>query len=251
MSRRVMIAGNWKMHKTVAESVALAQALAAGLASPAAAEVLVAPTALALHPVAQALQGSGVLVAAQDLYWQDQGAFTGQISGPLIRAAGASHVIIGHSERRQFFGETEKTAALRLAAAMRAGLTPILCVGETLAERGKGQTEGVLESQMAGALAGLDAAGLGGLILAYEPVWAIGTGQNATPEQANEAHAFLRAWLAWRFDKEVANSTRILYGGSVKPANAAGLLSQTEVDGALVGGASLSPADFLGILQAV
>jgi triosephosphate isomerase len=250
MARPKMVAGNWKMHKTVAESVALAGQVADGLGKRAV-EVLVAPTALALYAVGQRLTGSGVLLAAQNLHWEDQGAYTGEVSGPLVKAAGASHVIIGHSERRQYFGESEKTAALRVGAALRGGLAPILCVGETLAEREKDQTEGVLESQLAGALAGLKSGELGGLILAYEPVWAIGTGVTASEEQANSAHAFIRSWLSYRFDKDVANHTRILYGGSVKPANAAGLLNQSEVDGALVGGASLNSMDFLGIIQAL
>jgi triosephosphate isomerase len=250
MTRRKMVAGNWKMHKNLAESVELAGQVADGVAGKDL-DVLVAPTALALNAVGQRLAGSGVLLAAQNLFWEDQGAFTGEVSGPLIQAAGASHVIIAHSERRQYFGESEKTASLRVGAALRCGLVPILCVGETLGEREKDQTEGVLESQLAGALAGLKAGGLGGLILAYEPVWAIGTGLTASEQQANQAHAFIRSWIAYRFDKEVAECARILYGGSVKPANAAGLLSQSEVDGALVGGASLSAKDFLGIIQAL
>ncbi len=250
MTRRKMVAGNWKMHKSLAESVELAGRVAEGLKD-ADLDVLVAPTALALAAVGTRLAGSMVLLAAQNIFWEEQGAYTGEVSAPLVKAAGASHVIIGHSERRQYFGESEKTAGLRVAAALAGGLVPILCVGETLAERQKDQTQGVLESQLAGALAGLAANDLGGLILAYEPVWAIGTGVNASAQQANEAHAFIRAWLDYRFDKEVANGTRILYGGSVKPANAAGLLNQSEVDGALVGGASLNAADFLGIIQAV
>ena len=249
MSRKLMIAGNWKMHKTVAESVELAGAVADGLKR-ADLEVLVAPTALAVHAVGQRLAGGPVLLGGQNLHWQDQGAFTGEVSGPLLKAAGASHVILGHSERRQYFGETEKTVNLRLKAALACGLAPIVCVGETLEERQSGATEGVLTSQLGGALAGLASQGLGGMILAYEPVWAIGTGLTASDEQANQAHAFIRQWLAWRFDKAVANSTRILYRGSVKPANAAGLLGQVEVDGALVGGASLAATDFLGIINA-
>ncbi|CAO0824270.1 Triosephosphate isomerase [Desulfarculales bacterium] len=254
MKRRKMVAGNWKMHKTVAQSVELAGQVADGLKGREV-DVLLAPTVLALAAVGARLAGTPVLLAAQNLFWEDQGAYTGEVSGPLIKAAGASHVIIGHSERRQYFGESEETAGLRVAAALAAGLVPILCVGETLAQRQKAQTEGVLESQLAGALAGLSAngqaglAGLGGLIVAYEPAWAIGTGVNASEEQANQAHAYIRSWLAYRFDKKVAKATQILYGGSVKPANAAGLLNQSEVDGILVGGASLNAADFLGIIQ--
>jgi triosephosphate isomerase len=214
-------------------------------------DALVCPTFLAVHPVAQLLKGSRLLVGGQNLHWEDQGAFTGEVSGPLLKAAGASHVIIGHSERRQLFGETERSVARRLAAAWRAGLTPILCVGELLEERQGGQTEGVLESQLAGALAGVAPAQARDLVIAYEPVWAIGTGLTATDEQANQAHAHIRTWLSSRFDKQLADSTKILYGGSVKPANAAGLLSQGEVDGVLVGGAALTAESFLGIIQAI
>lgn len=250
MARRLMVAGNWKLHKTIAESVALAGEVAQGLARDDI-DVLVAPTFVALEAVARRLEGTPVLLAAQNLFWEDQGAFTGEVSGPMIKAAGATHVIIGHSERRQYFGESEKSVARRITAARRAGLTPIVCVGETLDEREASQTEGVLESQLAGALAGMGPEDMDGLIMAYEPVWAIGTGLTASQEQAAEAHAAIRAWLGTRFNKQVANNCRILYGGSVKPANAAGLLGQSEVDGALVGGASLSAADFLGIIGAI
>jgi triosephosphate isomerase len=249
MSRRLMVAGNWKMHLTVAESVELAGAVAGGLERDDL-DVLVAPTFPALYPVAQCLEDSRVLLAAQNLYWENQGAFTGEVSGAMIAAAGADHVLVGHSERRQLFGETEKTCALRLAAALDAGLTPILCVGETIDEREGGRTEGVLESQLAGALAGMGPDQAEKLILAYEPVWAIGTGLTASEEQAQEAHAHIRAWVQGRFNEKVANTCRILYGGSVKPANAAGLLRQRDVDGALVGGASLTARDFLGIIKA-
>ena len=249
MSRKLMVAGNWKLHKTVDESVALAREVAQGLERQDL-DVLVSPTYLALAPVAQALAGTPVLLAAQNLYWENQGAFTGEVSGPLIKAAGASHVIVGHSERRQFFGESEKTVNLRLAAALAAGLTPIFCVGETLAERQADQTGDVLTSQLAGGLAGFDSGQVGAMIIAYEPVWAIGTGMTASEEQANDSHGLIRLWLASRYDKQVANSMRILYGGSVKPANAAGLLNQPEVDGALVGGASLTADNFLGIIRA-
>jgi triosephosphate isomerase len=249
MSRRLMVAGNWKMHKTVDESVALAKALMQGLKR-SDLDVLIAPTFPAIHPVAQAVKDSPILVAGQNLYWQDQGAFTAEVSGPMLKAAGADHVIIGHSERRQFFGETEKTVSLRLHAALKAGLTPIVCVGETLEEREAEQTGDVLTSQLAGGLAGLSLEDAAKLIIAYEPVWAIGTGKTATEDQADEAHAVIRAWLGRRFDKAIENSARILYGGSVKPANAAGLLNREHVDGALVGGASLTAEDFLGIIEA-
>jgi triosephosphate isomerase len=250
MARRILVAGNWKLHKTVDESVELAIAVMNGYERDDL-DVLVAPTYVALHAVAQALKGSKVLLGAQNLYWQDQGAYTAEVSGPMIAAAGASHVIIGHSERRQYFGETEKSVALRIAAALKSGLTPIFCIGETKDERESGQTEDVLISQIAGGMAGMDSAAAGRLIIAYEPVWAIGTGLTATDEQANEAHAAIREYLAHRFDAALAGNCRILYGGSVKPGNAHGLLGQEHVDGALVGGASLKAEDFTGIINAV
>ena len=250
MSRRLMVAGNWKLHKTVDESVTLASQLIQGFKRDDL-DILVAPTFPAIYAVAQAAQGTPLLVAGQNLYWQDQGAFTAEVSGPMLKAAGASHVIIGHSERRQYFGETEKTVNLRTMAALKAGLTPIVCVGETLEEREANQTGDVLESQMAGGLAGLDLQQAAKLIIAYEPVWAIGTGMTASEDQADEAHAQIRTWLGRRFDKNIENSARILYGGSVKPANAAGLLNREHVDGALVGGASLTAQDFLGIIEAL
>ncbi len=249
MARKIMVAGNWKLHKTVEESLALGKAVAAGLGGEDV-DVLLCPTFPAIYPLAQALAGGPVLVGGQNLYWEDSGAFTGEVSGPLLKAAGAEYVIIGHSERRQFFGESEKSVNRRVQAALGAGLTPILCVGESLDEREGGQTGDVLESQLAGGLAGFKAPDLGGLIVAYEPVWAIGTGRTASVEQAAQAHAQIRAWLGRRFNKDVADTTRILYGGSVKPANAAGLLSQEDVDGALVGGAALDAESFLGIIKA-
>ncbi len=248
--RRKLIAGNWKLHKTVEESLELAGQLSAGLKRDDL-DVLVCPTFPALFPVAQRLKGTAVKVGAQNLFWEDQGAFTGEVSGPMIKAAGAIYALVGHSERRLHFAESEKTAALRVAAAWRSGLTPILCVGELLQERETGRMEGVLESQLAGALAGVSTAQAGGLVIAYEPVWAIGTGKTASDAQANEAHAYIRGWLSYRFDKHVAESLKILYGGSVKPANAAGLLNQSEVDGVLVGGASLDASSFLGIIHAI
>jgi triosephosphate isomerase len=250
MARRIMVAGNWKMHKTVDESLELAKGVMQGYKRDDL-DVLIAPTFVALSEVARAVKDSSVMVGAQNLYWQDQGAYTAEISGPMIKAAGASHVIIGHSERRQYFGETEKTVALRVGAALKHGLSPIFCIGETKEERESSQTEDVLISQIAGGMAGLDKQTASRLILAYEPVWAIGTGLTATDEQANEAHAAIREYLAHRFDQDLAQDCRILYGGSVKPGNAHGLLGQEHVDGALVGGASLTAEDFTGIINAV
>ena len=249
MARRLLVAGNWKLHKTVDESVELASAVMNGCKR-SDLDVLLGPTFVALQAVVQAVKGSPILVAAQNLYWQDQGAYTAEISAPMIKACGASHVIIGHSERRQYFGETEKTVSLRLNAALKHGLIPILCIGESIEEREAGQTGDVLISQLAGALAGLDAKAAAPIIVAYEPVWAIGTGLTATKEQANEAHASIRRYLASRMGPELAESCRILYGGSVKPGNAAELMAEEHVDGALVGGASLKAQDFLGIIEA-
>lgn len=250
MSRRIMVAGNWKMYKTVDQAVALARAVADGFKRHDV-DALLCPNFVCLEAVARAVAGTPLMVGAQNIYWQDEGAFTAEVSGPMLRSAGASHVIIGHSERRQYFAESEKTVNLRLRAVLKHGLAPIVCVGETQAERESDQTEDVLASQLAGGLAGLGAAQMNGLIVAYEPVWAIGTGLTASDEQAQQVHAFIRAWLAARFDNQVANSCRILYGGSVKPANAAGLLRQNDIDGALVGGASLDAENFLGIIAAV
>ena len=246
---RKLIAGNWKMHKTVKESLELAAALLKGL-SRTDVDVVIAPTSLAIAPLADLLRGTAIKLAGQNIYWQDQGAYTGEISAPLLKAAGASHVLVAHSERRQYFAETEKTACLRVQAALQHGLAPILCIGETLEEREAGQTKDVLESQLSGALAGFSREQAVKMIYAYEPVWAIGTGKTASDEQANEAHGFVRAWLQARFGKEVAENSLVLYGGSVKPANARGLLRQKDVDGALVGGASLQAEDFLAIINA-
>jgi triosephosphate isomerase len=243
-----LIAGNWKMHKSVKESLELAEALLKGL-SRTDVDVLIAPTSLAIAPLADLLRGTAIKLAGQNIYWQDQGAYTGEISAPLLKAAGASYVLVAHSERRQYFFETEKTACLRVQAALKHELIPVLCIGETLEEREAGQTRDVLESQLSGALAGFSKAQAGRMIYAYEPVWAIGTGITATDEQANEAHGFVRAWLQTRFGKDVAEKSPILYGGSVKPANAKGLLKQKDVDGALVGGASLQAEDFLAIIN--
>lgn len=245
-----MIAGNWKMYKTVPEAVELASGVASGLTGGESCDILLCPNNLALQKVSEACSATAVMVGGQNLHWEDQGAFTAEVSGSMLKSAGASHVIIGHSERRQYFGETEKTVNLRVGAALKHSLVPVLCIGETIDERRGGKTQGVLASQLAGGLAGFGAADLAGLILAYEPVWAIGTGETATDEQAQETHAFIRTWMTQNFDNQLANSCRILYGGSVKPANAAGLLRQPDVDGALVGGASLEAESFLGIIAA-
>jgi triosephosphate isomerase len=248
MSRKPFIAGNWKLNLTIDEGVALVQALAS-VAATSRAEVAVCPTALAVHAIAKAAAGSAIGVGGQNAYWEEKGAFTGEISASQLKAAGAKYVVLGHSERRQLFGETDETVNKRLKAVLAQSLVPILCIGETLAERDGGQLESVLSRQITGALAGLNAAQLATLVVAYEPVWAIGTGRTATTAQAQEAHAFVRGVLRGLVG-ELADKIRIQYGGSVKPDNAKELLSQPDVDGALVGGASLKAADFSAIIAA-
>ncbi len=247
MTRRQLIAGNWKLHNTLAESVALATALRNGAAS-ARCDIVVAPVCTALASVRATLQGCAIGLAAQDVYWVREGAYTGQVSAPLLRDVGCTFCIIGHSERRQFFGETDDTVRKKVRAALDAGLSPILCVGESLEQREQGATLGVVLGQLSAGLAGIDSAALVQLVIAYEPVWAIGTGRTATPDDAQAVHAAIRARLASDRGAAFAAGLRILYGGSVKPDNAQALLSQTDIDGALVGGASLVPEQFLAIV---
>jgi triosephosphate isomerase len=248
--RRPLVAGNWKMHKTVSEALAFVAALDAKLKeAPARAEVLVAPPFTALAPVARALEGTGIEVGGQNCHWEAAGAFTGEVSAPMVAELGARYVILGHSERRQHFGETDETVNRRLKAVLASQLRPIVCVGETLAERDAGQTLDVVTRQVTGALNGLSEGALGELVVAYEPVWAIGTGRNATSGQAQEAQAHIRELLTRLYQRQFAQGVRILYGGSVKPDNAKELFSQPDVDGGLVGGASLKVADFVAIVQ--
>ncbi len=254
--RRPIIAGNWKCHLLSSEAVSLIQSLRKvldGLEGP---EVVVCPTFTSLASVKQALAGSSIGLGAQDLFWELQGAFTGEVSAPMLVDAGCRYVIIGHSERRRFFGETDEMVHRKLQAALTSRLTPIVCIGETLEEREQEQTLEVLRRQLRGALNGptggdhFAAKDLAHLVLAYEPVWAIGTGRNATPEQAQEAQHFIREWLSSAFGQPFAESVRIQYGGSVTAANALSLLSQPDVDGALVGGASLKADSFVAIVKA-
>lgn len=249
MTRRKLFAGNWKLNKTVPEALALVNELKRLLASVRDCDIAVAPPYTALWPVGQKLQDSNIALAGQDLFYEDGGAFTGSVSGPMLRDVGCTYVLVGHSERRQFFAETLETSAKRLQAALRAGLTPILCVGETLPEREANRTTHVVASQLEAALQGLDKAALGRVVVAYEPVWAIGTGKVATPAQAQEVHNGIRERLRTH-DVGIAQTLRILYGGSVKPDNAKELMSQPDIDGALVGGASLDAASFAGIVKA-
>ena len=251
MTRTPLIAGNWKMHCTRPEAVALAAGIKAGVSNVAGREVLVAPPYTALEAVAGALAGSKVLLAGQDLHWESKGAFTGEVSAPMLRDVGCTHVIIGHSERRQYFGETDETVAKKVASARANGLVPIVCVGESLQEREAGETLAVVGRQVRRGLLGCDAAAIRALVIAYEPVWAIGTGRVATPEQAQEVHAFIRRTLVELSDRDAADSCRILYGGSVKSDNIDELMRQADIDGALVGGASLQVESFVRIAQFV
>ena len=244
MSRRKCLAANWKMHGTVASIQAYLEALVDRVAADGP-EVVVCPPFTLLPAAALIASGSAVAIGGQSCHWEEKGAYTAEIAPAMLAEIGATFVIVGHSERRQYFGETDATAAARARAAQRAGLTVIFCLGETLDQREAGETFAVLERQSA-VLAGLNPALL---TLAYEPVWAIGTGRNATPEQAQEAHAFLRSRAAALLGPGAADGLRILYGGSVKPDNAAKILSQGDVDGALVGGASLDAASFWAIIQ--
>ena len=246
--RTKLICGNWKLHKTINESLELATAIKNAVGPIRDVEVAVAPVFTALHAVAKRLEGTSVAVAAQNCFWEDQGAWTGEVSAKLLKDVGCKYVIIAHSERRQHFGELDASANLKVRAALRTGVDPILCVGETLAERDAGEAFHVVARQLAGGLAGLSPKDGERLVIAYEPVWAIGTGRTATPQQAQEMHEFIRGKLAEHFG-DVAQQIRIQYGGSVKPDNAALLMEQPDIDGALVGGASLKADDFLKIVK--
>jgi triosephosphate isomerase len=245
-----MIAGNWKLHNTVAESQALARAIAARAGSALACDVVVAPVATSLAAVKQVVGGSAVGVAAQNTHWEDSGAFTGELSPALLVDVGCGYCIVGHSERRQYFGETDAGVRKKVAALLVHKVVPILCVGESLEQREAGQTLDVVLGQVEAATEGLDAVALAPLVVAYEPIWAIGTGRTAKPEDAQDVHGAIRGHLAELKGKPWADSVRILYGGSVKPDNANELLSQPDVDGALVGGASLSADNFIPIIDA-
>jgi triosephosphate isomerase len=247
--RRPFIAGNWKLNKTIAEALDLVNTLRVDLAGIADADIVVAPVFTALGPVAMALTGSNISVAAQNCYPEKSGAFTGEVSPALLKDAGCRHVIVGHSERRQIFGETNAFINAKVKALMAEGLTAIFCIGETLEERESGRMFDILRGQVNEGLKGLDDAAMAGVVVAYEPVWAIGTGKTATDEQAQEAHAFIRGLLQDQFDEKTADSTRILYGGSVKPDNVDGLMAMPDIDGTLVGGASLKAADFVRIAR--
>jgi triosephosphate isomerase len=246
--RTPFIAGNWKMHKTVAETVKYVKEFRALVKDIADVEIVLAPAFTALHAAAEAARNSNVVIAAQDTYWEREGAFTGEISAGMIREAGAEYVIVGHSERRTLFGETDAMVNRKAVAAFGAGLTPIVCIGETLDQRERSETFEVLDRQIKTGLDGLTGEQLALLVIAYEPVWAIGTGRNATPAQAAEAHGHIRQRLRQWFGNDAAEHCHVIYGGSVKPDNIKELASQPDVDGALVGGASLDIRGFFEIV---
>jgi triosephosphate isomerase len=249
MQRIPLIAGNWKMHTSLAEARSLAGAVVLACQGLTDREVMIAPPFTALATVAEVVRGSGVRLAGQNVCWAEQGAFTGEIAPGMLRDLGCSMAIVGHSERRQIFGESDALINQRVAGAMRFGITPLLCFGETLAEREAGQTMAVLARQVRAGLAGVAVIEPADLVLAYEPVWAIGTGKTASEEQAQEAHAFVRNLLLEMYEKSIARQIRILYGGSVNSGNVDALLRQPDIDGALVGGASLQADSFERIIR--
>ncbi len=247
--RRPLIAGNWKMNLDREAAVSLARGVGAA-AGDGEVDVLVCPTFVHLDAVAQAVNDANVHVGSQDVYFEGNGAFTGETSTDMIKDVGCTYVILGHSERRNVIGESDELICKKVHAALAAGLLPILCVGELLEQREAGQTMDVVKSQIEGSLKGVDAVQMSKIVVAYEPVWAIGTGKTASPEQAQEVHADIRSLLARLYNQELADGVRILYGGSVKPANAADLMACGDIDGALVGGASLKADSFAGIIEA-
>ncbi len=247
--RRMIIAGNWKMHKTVPETQSLIKELLEGESRTDKADVVVCPPFVSLDAAHKLLDGTHIALGAQNMSEHEQGAYTGEVSARMLLTVGATYVILGHSERRQYHAETDQLVNHKARRALEEGLTPIICIGETLEQREKGRTETVIDVQVDGTLSGFGADDLKKIVIAYEPVWAIGTGKNATPEQAQEVHRFVRDKIA-KIDKASAELMPILYGGSMKPGNAKGLLSQPDIDGGLIGGASLKADDFIGIIQA-
>lgn len=249
MTRKALMAGNWKMHKTTEEAKLLAEQVAAATPKAADREVLLAPPFTALGAVSEAVKGTDIIVAGQNVCWEEQGAFTGEISPAMLRDMGATAAIVGHSERRQIFMESDEMINQRLLGGLNQGLTMLLCIGETLEERESGQTLAVLERQIRAGLAEVSSALMNQVVIAYEPVWAIGTGRTASTEQAQEAHAFVRKLATDLYEKDIADGLRILYGGSVKPANVDELMAQPDIDGALVGGAALDADSFGRIIN--
>jgi len=249
--RKPFIAGNWKLNLLTEPAMKLAGELKTQLRGVDQVEIAVGPVYTVLSAVGKVLAGSNIGLAAQDVYWEDAGAFTGEVGPAMLKDVGCRYAIIGHSERRQYFSETDESVNKKVKAALKAGLIPICCVGELLPEREAGKTLKVVETQVKGALAGISKTEVGPLVIAYEPVWAIGTGRVATPEQAQEVHQFIRRQLALLYDPALAESIRIQYGGSVKPDNIRELMKMPDLDGALVGGASLKAESFVGIIKAL
>lgn len=247
--RTPLMAGNWKMYKTPAETAAFFEKFVPLVAGTSEREIVINAPFIDLPAAIAATAGTNIRIGGQNLYWETEGAYTGEISGPMLKSAGCSHVIIGHSERRQYFCETDATVLKRTVAALEAGLTPIVCLGELLEEREAGRTNDVLAGQFGGGFAGLNAEQFNRIVIAYEPVWAIGTGKTATPEIAGEAHKVIRSLAAEKFGQDAASSVRILYGGSVKPNNVKELMAVEDIDGGLVGGASLEAESFAAIVN--
>ena len=247
--RRPVIAGNWKMYKTLKETVQFIEGFKPLVENSIHCDIVIAPPFTALSDAAKATRGSNIGISAQDLFWESEGAFTGEVSASMLWDAGCTYTIIGHSERRQYFGETDEMVNKKIRAALAGTLIPIVCVGETLAEREAGRTRQVIEAQCHQGLTGLTGEDFSNIILAYEPVWAIGTGRTATPDLAEEVHQFIRSRIQQQCGEKVAQSLRILYGGSVKPENIRGLMAQGDIDGALVGGASLKADSFARIVN--
>lgn len=249
MARKVIIAGNWKMNKTASEAKALVEELKAKVKDITSVEIVVCPPFTSIAAAVEAAAGSNVKVGAQNIHWAENGAFTGEISAQMLKECGVEYVIIGHSERRQYFGETDETVNKRLKAALAAGLKPMVCVGELLEDREGGNTEKVLFTQLEGGLAGISPEQMEKIVIAYEPVWAIGTGKTATPEMADATHCYIRQQLGDMFGQDVAAKTRIQYGGSMKADNAASLVAQPNIDGGLIGGASLKADSFADLIR--
>jgi len=247
--RKPVIAGNWKMHNTISEALDLVRGVKPQVEGVTDVEIIVSPVYTALASVAAELKGSNINVASQNIFWEEKGAFTGEVAPNMITDAGCTHAIIGHSERRQYFGETDQTVNKRVKAALSVGLIPIVCVGETLEERDSGKTIAVVDVQVKGGLVELSAEDIAKIIIAYEPVWAIGTGKTATPDMAEEVHKQIRSVVADISDASIADGTRILYGGSVKPENVDDLMAQPDIDGALVGGAALKVDSFVRLVK--
>ncbi|MBN2483082.1 MAG: triose-phosphate isomerase [Candidatus Omnitrophica bacterium] len=249
MARKPFIAGNWKMYKTTNEAVELAGSLVKEIGKFVHADIALCPTYTVLNDVYKTIENSVITLGAQNVYWESEGAYTGEISPIMVKDTGAEYVIIGHSERRKYFSETDSTVNKKVKAVLAIGLTPIICIGETLEEREQNKTMDVIKTQLEGGLEGFAALDVLNSVIAYEPIWAIGTGKTATPEQAEEVHAFIRTWLEEKYTSSTSDQIRILYGGSVKPENIRELMQKENIDGALVGGASLKKDSFVSIVK--